>query len=103
MTSSVQVLDSKAAAFFEVKGLKQHFPIHQGFFQKVVGHVKAVDGVDLFIRENEALGLVGESGCGKSLTAMSLMGLLPRKARQSAGRFALMGTDYAGKAPKACA
>jgi oligopeptide/dipeptide ABC transporter ATP-binding protein len=59
----------------EVKGLKQHFPIHQGFFQKVVGHIKAVDGVDLFIRENEALGLVGESGCGKTTVGRTILRL----------------------------
>ena len=50
----------------EVKDLKKHFPIERGFLRRVVGHVKAVDGVDFYIREGETLGLVGESGCGKS-------------------------------------
>ncbi|MEM7131899.1 MAG: oligopeptide/dipeptide ABC transporter ATP-binding protein [Chloroflexota bacterium] len=59
----------------EVKNLKQHFPIHQGFFQRVVGHIKAVDGVSFFIRENEALGLVGESGCGKTTVGRTLLRL----------------------------
>jgi oligopeptide/dipeptide ABC transporter ATP-binding protein len=59
----------------EVKGLKQYFPIYQGLLQRVVGHVKSVDWVDLAIRENEVLGLVGESGCGKTTTGRSILRL----------------------------
>ena len=62
----------------EVKGLKKHFPIEEGFLRKIVGHVKAVDGVDFYIREGESLGLVGDSGCGKSrLGICNLSGLEP--------------------------
>jgi peptide/nickel transport system ATP-binding protein len=50
-----------------------HFPIRRGFFNRVVGHVKAVDGINFFIREGETLGLVGESGCGKTTTGRCIV------------------------------
>lgn len=59
----------------EVKDLKQHFPIQKGLFQRVVGHVKAVDGVSFYLREQEVLGIVGESGCGKTTTGRSILRL----------------------------
>jgi oligopeptide/dipeptide ABC transporter ATP-binding protein len=59
----------------EVKGLKKYFPITKGFFQKVVGHVRAVDDVNFFICENEVLGMVGESGCGKTTVGRTVLRL----------------------------
>ncbi len=59
----------------EVKGLKMHFPIYSGLFRKHIGDVKAVDGVSFDIFEGETLGLVGESGCGKSTCGRALLRL----------------------------
>jgi peptide/nickel transport system ATP-binding protein len=58
----------------EVKDLKMHFPIERGFFRpKTIGYVRAVDGVSFYIREGETLGLVGESGCGKTTTGRVIL------------------------------
>jgi len=60
----------------EVRGLKMWFPITQGIvFQRHVGDIKAVDGLDFFIRRGETLGLVGESGCGKTTTGRAILQL----------------------------
>ena len=60
-----------------LRGLRTHFPVRKGVFKRIVGHVKAVDGVDLDIFRGEVLGLVGESGCGKTTLGKSLLQLVP--------------------------
>ncbi|MDY6879400.1 MAG: oligopeptide/dipeptide ABC transporter ATP-binding protein [Thermodesulfobacteriota bacterium] len=60
----------------KVEGLKKHFPLKRGFLQGTYGWIKAVDGVDFEIAEGKTLGLVGESGCGKSTVARLLLNLL---------------------------
>ncbi len=64
----------------KISGLKKHFPIRKGFFNRQVGAVRALDGIDLTIREGETLGLVGESGCGKSTLGRVVLRLLPATA-----------------------
>src|ERR1051326_2245031 len=79
----------------EVKGLKVHFPIKGGILNRTVAHVKAVDGVDLFVRKGETLGLVGESGCGKSTTGRAILQLI----KPTAGSVKLNGTELTTLSP----
>ena len=69
-------VENARRTLLEVEGLKKYFPIKKGVFLKTVGNVKAVDGVDFFIKEGETLGLVGESGCGKSTVGRCIVRLL---------------------------
>src|SRR6266850_328573 len=79
------------SSLLEVDDLKVHFPIRKGLFKRVVGQVKAVDGVSLSIRAGRTLALVGESGCGKTTVGKGILRLLPL----SGGRVRYGGVDLA--------
>ena len=73
MTESIQARDDKI--LLDVQGLKKWFPIQKGLLRKVVGHVKAVDDISFYLRKGETLGLVGESGCGKTTASRTVIRL----------------------------
>ncbi len=77
----------------EVKGLKKYFPIQKGLLRRTVGYVKAVDDVNFFVREGETLGLVGESGCGKSTAGRSIIRLYEPTAGQILFKSRALGTE----------
>src|SRR5262249_25334524 len=85
-----------SAAVLEVADLKKHFPVKRGIIRRSVGQVYAVDGVSFAVREGETLGLVGESGCGKSTVARTVLRLL----EPTSGTIKLSGHDitHLGKA-----
>src|SRR5690554_7606331 len=60
----------------DVQGLRKYFPITKGIFRRTVGHVKAVEKVSFQVRKGETLGVVGESGCGKTTMGLSILHLI---------------------------
>ena len=75
---SQQAKAASSEYLLEVRDLKKYFPIKGGLFSKVVGHVKAVDGVSFKIKRGTTMGLVGESGCGKSTTGRTILRLMEK-------------------------
>jgi oligopeptide/dipeptide ABC transporter ATP-binding protein len=80
----------------QVSGLKKYFPVRRGFLQHTSGWVKAVDGVDLKIEKGQTLGLVGESGCGKSTIARLILKLL----QPDGGKILFQNQDITGLSEK---
>lgn len=79
----------EGAPLLEVRGLRTYYPIRKGLFRKTVGHIKAVDGIDLSIRRGTTLALVGESGCGKTTAGKSIIQLI----RPTGGEIIFNGHD----------
>jgi len=82
-------VNSANNAILKVEGLKKYFPVRRGFFQRIIGWIKAVDGVDLRIDQGKTLSLVGESGCGKSTIGRLILRLL----EPDEGRIIYRGED----------
>lgn len=80
---------NRTSPLVSVRGLKTYFPVHNGIFRRHVADVRAVDGVDLDIFPGETLGLVGESGCGKTTVGRTILQLIP----STAGTVVFDGTD----------
>jgi len=80
-----------APVVVETKDLKVWFPIKRGVLRRVVGHIKAVDGVDIAVRQGETLGIVGESGSGKTTLGLAILRLI-----SSQGTIAFLGKDIMG-------
>jgi len=82
----------KGAPLLHVRELRTWFPIKRGVFQRTVGHVKAVDGVSFNVAAGKTLGLVGESGCGKTTVGRTILRLIPA----TSGQVVYKGRDFYG-------
>ena len=80
--------DDSKPVVLQAREMKVWFPIRRGFFRSVVGHIKAVDGIDITVREGQTLGVVGESGSGKTTLGLALLRLI-----SSQGPVAFLGRD----------
>ena len=76
MSTSADQTES-TTPLLQVRDLNTHFPVKRGFLQRTVDHVRAVDGVSFEVGQGETLGLVGESGCGKTTVGRTILRLVP--------------------------
>jgi microcin C transport system ATP-binding protein len=82
------ISDTSATPVLQAKDLKVWFPIKRGFFRRTIGHIKAVDGIDIVVRAGQTLGVVGESGSGKTTLGLAVLRLI-----QSEGPIIFMGRN----------
>ena len=91
LDAPINYVPASQSPLLSVQDLKVYYPIKQGILQKVVGHVKAVDGVSFNVYKGQTLGLVGESGCGKTTTGRAIVRLIPI----TSGNVTFEGLDWA--------
>ena len=77
--------DTSRVSLLSVEGLKKYYTAKSGMFSRSAGVVRAVDGVSFQLFEGETLGLVGETGAGKTTTALTILGLLPERTGKITG------------------
>lgn len=102
MTSSAERLQpgqemNPQESLLELKDVKKYFPIRSGIFQKKIGDVKAVDGISFSLKRGETLGIVGESGCGKSTAGRTMI----RLYKPTAGQIFYKGRDISSLSEEA--
>ena len=90
----------KDEPLLDIKDLKVHYPLLKGVLRKQIGAVKAVDGISFSIKAGETVGLVGESGCGKTTVALAILGLVEKNAGKMLLKEELLPSDYSSKIRK---
>ena len=91
--NEMKVLE-KGEALLDIEDLKVHYPLLKGILRKQIGAVKAVDGVSINIKAGETVGLVGESGCGKTTVALAILGLVEKNSGDILLKKELLPKDY---------